>query len=188
MIESLYSDDDRFDETFLSNYAIINLQRPIARLPGVGQITVFGAGPYSMRVWLDPDKLRAYGLTVLEVENAIKHQNIQVAAGQIGGPPAPTNQVFQFTVNTLGRVSDVEQFENIIIKAQPPATEASQTLKTTETSQTASIVRIKDVGRVELSQQQYSIFSGLSGKKTAHIAVFALPAPMPFKLRMKFAV
>ena len=175
LIESLYSDDDRFDETFLSNYAIINLQRPIARLPGVGQITVFGAGPYSMRVWLDPDKLKAYGLTVLEVENAIKHQNIQVAAGQIGGPPAPANQVFQFTVNTLGRVSDVEQFENIIIKAQPPATEASQTLKTTETSQTASIVRIKDVGRVELSQQQYSIFSGLSGKKTAHIAVFALP-------------
>jgi hydrophobic/amphiphilic exporter-1 (mainly G- bacteria), HAE1 family len=175
LIESLYSDDDRFDETFLSNYAIINLQRPIARLPGVGQITVFGAGPYSMRVWLDPDKLKAYGLTVLEVENAIKYQNIQVAAGQIGGPPAPANQVFQFTVNTLGRVSDVEQFENIIIKTQPPATETSQTLKTTETGQTASIVRVKDVGKVELSQQQYTIFSGLSGKKTAHIAVFALP-------------
>jgi HAE1 family hydrophobic/amphiphilic exporter-1 len=175
LIESLYSDDDRFDETFLSNYAIINLQRPIARLPGVGQITVFGAGPYSMRVWLDPDKLKAYGLTVLEVENAIKYQNIQVAAGQIGGPPAPANQVFQFTVNTLGRVSDVDQFENIIIKTQPPATETSQTLKTTETGQTASIVRVKDVGKVELSQQQYTIFSGLSGKKTAHIAVFALP-------------
>jgi hydrophobic/amphiphilic exporter-1 (mainly G- bacteria), HAE1 family len=175
LIESLYSDDDRFDETFLSNYAIINLQRPIARLPGVGQITVFGAGPYSMRVWLDPDKLKAYGLTVLDVENAIKHQNIQVAAGQIGGPPAPSNQLFQFTVNTLGRVSDVEQFENIIIKSQPPATEASQTLKTIETNQTAAIVRVKDVGKVELSQQQYTIFSGLSGKKTAHIAVFALP-------------
>ena len=175
LIESLYSDDDRFDETFLSNYAIINLQRPIARLPGVGQITVFGAGPYSMRVWLDPDKLKAYGLTVLDVENAIKHQNIQVAAGQIGGPPAPSNQVFQFTVNTLGRATDVEQFENIIIKSQPPATEASQTLKTTETNQTAAIVRIKDVAKVELSQQQYTIFSGLSGKKTAHIAVFALP-------------
>jgi HAE1 family hydrophobic/amphiphilic exporter-1 len=175
LIESLYSDDDRFDETFLSNYAIINLQRPIARLPGVGQITVFGAGPYSMRVWLDPDKLKAYGLTVLDVENAIQHQNIQVAAGQIGGPPAPANQLFQFTVNTQGRVSDVEQFENIIIKSQPPATTASQTLKTMETNQTASIVRIKDVGKVELSQQQYTIFSGLSGKKTAHIAVFALP-------------
>jgi hydrophobic/amphiphilic exporter-1 (mainly G- bacteria), HAE1 family len=175
LIESLYSDDDRFDETFLSNYAIINLQRPIARLPGVGQITVFGAGPYSMRVWLDPDKLKAYGLTVLEVENAIKHQNIQVAAGQIGGPPVPSGQLFQFTVNTLGRVSDAEQFENIIIKSQPAGTEASQTRKTTETNQTAAIVRIKDVGKVELSQQQYTIFSGLSGKRTAHIAVFALP-------------
>jgi hydrophobic/amphiphilic exporter-1 (mainly G- bacteria), HAE1 family len=175
LIESLYSDDDRFDETFLSNYAIINLQRPIARLPGVGQITVFGAGPYSMRVWLDPDKLKAYGLTVLDVESAIEHQNIQVAAGQIGGPPPAANQLFQFTVNTLGRISDVEQFENIIIKSQPPATTASQTLKTTETGPTASIIRVKDVGRVELSQQQYTIFSGLSGKKTAHIAVFALP-------------
>jgi hydrophobic/amphiphilic exporter-1 (mainly G- bacteria), HAE1 family len=175
LIESLYSDDDRFDETFLSNYAIINLQRPIARLPGVGQITVFGAGPYSMRVWLDPDKLKAYGLTVLDVDSAIEHQNIQVAAGQIGGPPPAANQLFQFTVNTLGRISDVEQFENIIIKSQPPATTASQTLKTTETGPTASIIRVKDVGRVELSQQQYTIFSGLSGKKTAHIAVFALP-------------
>ena len=175
LIESLYSDDDRFDETFLSNYAIINLQSPIARLPGVGQVTIFGAGPYSMRVWLDPDKLKSYGLTVLDVQKAIQNQNIQVASGQIGGPPAPSNQVFQFTVNTLGRLSDAEQFENIIVKAQPPSTEASQTLKTTETNQTAAIVRIRDIARVELSQQQYTIFSGLSGKKTAHIAVFALP-------------
>ncbi len=175
LIESLYSGDDRFDETFLSNYAIINLERPIARLPGVGQVTIFGAGPYSMRVWLDPDKLKAYGLTVLDVENAIKQQNTQVAAGQIGGPPAPSNQVFQFTVNTLGRATDVEQFENIIVKAQPPATEASQTLTTADMNQTAAIVRVKDVARVELSQQQYTIFSGLSGKKTAHVAVFALP-------------
>ena len=175
LIESLYSDDNRFDDTFLSNYAIINLQSPIARLPGVGQVTIFGAGPYSMRVWLDPDKLRSYGLTVLDVQNAIQKQNIQVASGQIGGPPAPSNQVFQFTVNTLGRLSDAEQFENIIVKAQPPATEASETLTTTETNQTAAIVRIKDIAKVELSQQQYTIFSGLSGKKTAHIAIFALP-------------
>src|SRR5215467_16068260 len=97
---------------------------------------------YSMRVWLDPDKLKAFGLTVLDVENAIKYQNIQVAAGQIGGPPATSNQVFQFTVNTLGRVSDVEQFENIIIKSQPPTTGARQTLQTTETNQTAAIIRI----------------------------------------------
>ncbi|MGB7948133.1 MAG: efflux RND transporter permease subunit, partial [Candidatus Binatia bacterium] len=175
LIESLYSDDDRFDETFLSNYAIINLQRPIARLPGVGQITVFGAGPYSMRVWLDPDRLKAYGLTVLDVENAIKHQNIQVAAGQIGGPPAPSDQIFQFTVNTRGRATDVTEFENIIVKSQPPSTEASQVTSNTDSQPSAAIVRIKDVAKVELSQQQYTIFSGLSGKKTAHIAVFALP-------------
>src|SRR5437899_2719265 len=87
LIESLYSDDNRFDETFLSNYAIINLQSPIARLPGVGQVMIFGAGPYSMRIWLDPDKLKSYGLTALEVQNAIQNQNIQVASGQIGGPP-----------------------------------------------------------------------------------------------------
>ena len=122
LIESLYSDDDRFDETFLSNYAIINLQRPIARLPGVGQITVFGAGPYSMRVWLDPDKLKAYGLTVLDVENAIKHQNIQVAAGQIGGPPAPVQSGLPIHRQyAWAGLTDVEQFENIIIKSQPPA-------------------------------------------------------------------
>src|SRR5215510_2602801 len=175
LIESLYADDDRFDETFLSNYAIINLQSPIARLPGVGQVTIFGAGPYSMRVWLDPDKLKAYGLTVLDVQNAIQNQNIQVASGQIGGPPTSSHQVFQFTVNTLGRLSEVKRFEDIIVKSQPPASESSQTIKTTETNQTAALVRIKDIAKVELSQQLYTIFSGLSGKKTAHVAVFALP-------------
>jgi hydrophobic/amphiphilic exporter-1 (mainly G- bacteria), HAE1 family len=175
LIESLYTDDNRFDETFLSNYAIINLQAPLARLPGVGQVTIFGAGPYSMRVWLDPDKLKTYGLTVLDVLNAIRHQNIQVASGQLGGPPAPPDQLFQFTVNTLGRLSDVEQFEDIIVKAQPASTEAGETLASTSSKVTAAIVRVKDIARVELSQQQYTIFSGLSGKKAANIAVFALP-------------
>ncbi|MGE5219022.1 MAG: efflux RND transporter permease subunit, partial [Chloroflexota bacterium] len=174
LIASLYSDDNRFDETFLSNYAIINLQSPLARLPGVGQVTVFGAGPYSMRVWLDPDKLKTYELTVLEVQKAIQKQNTQVASGQIGGPPAAANQLFQFTVNTLGRLSDVEEFENIIVKAQAASTESQQT-QTGKTNQTAAIVRIKDIAKVELSQQQYTVFSGLNGKRTAHIAVFALP-------------
>ncbi len=126
LIASLYSDDNRYDETFLSNYAIINLQNPLARLPGVGQVQVLGAGPYSMRIWLDPVKLKAYGLTVLDVQNAIQNQNIQVAAGQLGGPPVPADQVFQFTVKTLGRLSDVKQFENIIVKSAPPSTLASQ--------------------------------------------------------------
>src|ERR1051325_1766563 len=175
LIESLYSDDNRFEETFLSNYAIINLQAPLARLPGVGQVTIFGAGPYSMRVWLDPDKLKTYGLTVLDVLNAIRYQNVQVAAGQLGGPPAPADQLFQFTVNTLRRLTDVEQFEDIIVKTQPPSTEAGETLASTSSKVTAAIVRVKDVARVELSQQQYTIFSGLNGKKAANIAVFALP-------------
>jgi HAE1 family hydrophobic/amphiphilic exporter-1 len=175
LIESLYSEDNQFDETFLSNYAIINLQAPLARLPGVGQVTIFGAGPYSMRVWLDPDKLKTYGLTVLDVLNAIRYQNVQVASGQLGGPPAPADQLFQFTVNTLGRLTEVEQFEDIIVKTQPPSTEAGETLASTSSKVTAAIVRVKDIARVELSQQQYTIFSGLSGKKAANIAVFALP-------------
>src|SRR5262249_3077718 len=148
------------------NYAIINLQNPIARLPGVGQVTVFGAGPYSMRVWLDPDKLQAYGLTALDVHNAVQNQNMQVASGQIGGPPTRANKVFQYTVTTLGRLSDVAQFEDIIVKAHPPST---------ATNPTAALVRLKDIATVELSQQMYTIFSGLSGRKTAHVAVFALP-------------
>src|SRR5579871_4158114 len=126
LIESLFSDDNRFGETYLANYAIINLEDPIARLPGVGQVSVYGAGPYSMRVWLDPDKLKSYGLTVLDVQRAIKSQNMQVAAGQIGGPPSPRNQMFQFTINTLGRLSQVEQFENIIVKSIPPQSPAGQ--------------------------------------------------------------
>ncbi|MGO9060792.1 MAG: efflux RND transporter permease subunit [Candidatus Binataceae bacterium] len=177
MIASLYSDDNRYDETFLSNYAIINLQNPLARLPGVGQVQVLGAGPYSMRIWLDPVKLKAFDLTVLNVQNAIQNQNIQVAAGQLGGPPVSGDQVFQFTVKTLGRLSDVKQFENIIIKAAPPSTLASQGQQSTtaEINQTAAVVRIKDVAKVELSQEVYSTFSGLSGKKAAQMNVYTLP-------------
>jgi HAE1 family hydrophobic/amphiphilic exporter-1 len=175
LIESLYSDDDRFDETFLSNYALINLQNPIARLPGVGQVQILGAGPYSMRIWLDPQKLDAFGLTVLDVQNAIQSQNVQVAAGQLGGPPVPTDQIFQFTVRALGRLSDVTEFENIIVKSRPPSTEVANVQQANSTSPSAAIVRVKDVARVELGQQVFSIFSGLTGKRAAHIAVFALP-------------
>jgi HAE1 family hydrophobic/amphiphilic exporter-1 len=175
LIESLYSDDDRFDETFLSNYAIINLQSPLARLPGVGQVQILGAGPYSMRVWLDPQKLEAFGLTVLDVQNAIQSQNAQVAAGQLGGPPVPADQVFQFTVNTLGRLSEVAEFENIIVKSKPASTLEKDVQQPTSGSASAAIVRVRDVARVELGQQVFSIFSGLSGKKAAHIAIFALP-------------
>src|SRR5262245_1982137 len=159
LIGSLYSDDDRFDETFLSNYAVINLRNPISRLPGVGQVQVLAAGPYSMRIWLDPIKLKAYSLTVIDIQNAIQNQNVQVASGQLGGPPTPSDQVFQFTVTTMGRLSDVAQFEDIIVKTQLPSPETSQT--TSQTNPTAAIVRIKDIAKVELSQEAYATFSGL---------------------------
>jgi len=175
LIESLYSDDNRFSETFLSNYAIINLQNPLARLAGVGQIQVFGAGPYSMRVWLDPMKLKSYGLTATDVEKAIKGQNLQVAAGSVGGAPTPGNQVFQFTINALGRLSDVKEFGDIILKSRPASDLQQQVRDPSRSLPSAELVRIRDVGRVELSQQVYTVFSSLSGKTTAHVAVFALP-------------
>lgn len=161
LVIGLYSEDDRYDETFLSNYAVINLQNPLARLPGVGQVAVRGAGPYSMRVWLDPNKLRNYGLTTLDVTTAIQSQNVQVVAGQLGGPPTPSDQAFQFTINALGRLEDVEQFQNIIIKSSR--------------AEAAQIVRVRDVARVELSRQTYSNFSATNGRKAALMPIFTLP-------------
>jgi HAE1 family hydrophobic/amphiphilic exporter-1 len=182
LIGSLYSDDNRFDETFLSNYAIINLQNPLARLPGVGQVQVLGAGPYSMRIWLDPVKLKAYGLTVLEVQQAVQNQNVQVAAGQVGGPPVASNQVFQFTVKAMGRLSDVAQFENIIVKANPPGTQYSQIQSPVQLGQTATIVRVKDIAKVELGQEAFSTISGLSGKRAAQMNVYTLPGANALKV------
>jgi HAE1 family hydrophobic/amphiphilic exporter-1 len=162
LVVSIASKDDSYDATFLSNYAIINLENPLARLPGVGQVIVKGAGPYSMRVWLDPRKLQSFSLTTLDVVNAIQGQNVQVVAGQMGGPPVPQDQVFQFTVNALGRLSDVAQFEDVIIKS-PRGPEQAQ------------IVRIRDVARVELSQQTYSTFAEVNGHPAADIPIFLLP-------------
>ena len=161
MVVSLYSDDNRFDEAFLSNYGVINLQYPLARLPGVGQVRVFGAGPYSMRVWLDPAKLLNLNLTALDVQTAIRDQNTQLAAGQLGAPPVPAGQAFQFTINGLGRLSDVRQFEDIIVKSVPG--EAPQ------------IIRLRDIARLELGQQFYSNYANVGGLGSAQVVVFALP-------------
>ncbi|PYN71843.1 MAG: hydrophobe/amphiphile efflux-1 family RND transporter, partial [Candidatus Rokuibacteriota bacterium] len=134
---------------------------PLARLPGVGQVRIFGAGSYSMRVWLDPKRLQTFGLTTADVMNAIRGQNVEVVAGQLGGPPVPTDQPFQFTINALGRLSDSRQFEDIVIKS---------------TAGTApQIVRLRDVARVDLSQQSFSNYSRFTGHKSAQIVVFALP-------------
>ena len=161
MVVSVYSDDNRFDEAFLSNYAIINMQYPLARLPGVGQVRVFGAGPYSMRVWLDPKRLQDFNLTTQDVLNAISDQNVQVVAGQLGAPPVPNDQAFQFTINSLGRLTDAAQFEDIIIKS--------------ERGLAPQVVRLRDIARVDLGQQFYSNFANIGGLSSAQIPVFALP-------------
>ncbi|HET8564543.1 MAG TPA: efflux RND transporter permease subunit, partial [Candidatus Binatia bacterium] len=162
LVVSLYSDDDRFDEIFLSNYGVINLQNPLARLPGMGQVRVFGAGPYSMRIWLDPRRLQTFGLKTSDVVAAIQGQNAEVAAGQLGVPPVPENQPFQLTITALGRLTSESQFENIIIKtvAGPPA----------------QIVRLRDIAKVELSRQNFSNFAKATGRKSALLVMFTLPA------------
>ena len=161
LVASLYSDDERFEEIFLSNYALINLQNPLARLPGVGQVRIFGAGPYSMRVWLDPQRLQNFGLTTADVLSAIQGQNVQVVAGRLGAPPVPEGQPSQFTVNALGRLTDARQFEQIIVK--------------NATGTAPQVVRLRDVARVDLSQQSFSNFSRFTGHKSAQIVMFALP-------------
>jgi HAE1 family hydrophobic/amphiphilic exporter-1 len=157
-----------YDELFLSNYASLRIRDELGRLDGVGSVQVFGAGNYSMRVWMDPDKLKARGLTTGDVTAAIEEQNIQVAAGQIGQPPVPNDQSFQYVINTLGRLQDVEQFENIIIK--------------TDEGEGGRFIRIKDVARVELGSASYDVSSKYDGLPAAALAVFQLPGANGLKV------
>ena len=148
-----------YDDIYLSNYATINLRDELARVDGVGDVQVLGAGDYSMRVWLDPQKLKSYSLTTDDVANAIKEQNVQVAAGVIGQPPAPKGQSFQLTVNVLGRLKDVDQFANIIVK----------------TGADGRLVRVKDVAKVDLGARTYTVNCQLNQKPTTTIMVYQLP-------------
>ena len=159
LIASLSSPDDRFDELYMSNYATLNIRDTLSRIPGVGDIGIYPESDYSMRIWLDPNQLKARNLTTGEVVGAIREQNVQVAAGQIGQPPAPAGQNFQYTVNVLGRLSDIEQFEEIIVK----------------TAEGGRITRLKDVARLELGAKVYDITSRLNGAASASIAVYQLP-------------
>jgi hydrophobic/amphiphilic exporter-1 (mainly G- bacteria), HAE1 family len=161
MVISLYANDNRFSQTFLSNYGLISLQNPLSRLTGVGQVRVFGAGTYSMRVWLDPDRLQTFGLTPADVLTAIQGQNVQVVAGQLGAPPVPRDQPFQFTLTSLGRLSDPGQFEDIIVKSEPGVA--------------PQIVKLRDVARVDLSQQTFSTYSNFTGRESAQIIILTLP-------------
>ena len=156
---TLTSPDSTFDSLYLSNYATINLRDELSRLPGVGNVTVFGAGQYSMRVWLDPNKLQSRGLMPQDVVQAIQQQSQQVSAGQIGTPPTPPGQAFQNTLNVNGRLDDASQFENIIVK----------------TGTSGDVTRVRDVGWVELGAQTYSQIFSLNKQPATGIGVFQSP-------------
>ena len=158
---TLISPDGSRDGLFLSNYAGIYIQNELSRLSGVGNVVVFGAGSYAMRVWMDPDKMQSVGLTPSEVINAIQGQSQEVTAGQVGMPPAPANTSFQYTVNIQGRLNDAPDYENIIVKV--------------DNQNGGRIVRIRDIGRVELGAQTYSKTFTQDNKPAAGIGIFQLP-------------
>ena len=155
----LYSNDGTFDPTFLANYAYINLNDPLTRIPGIGNVNIFGAGQYAMRIWVKPDRLAALKLTVPDVISAVSSQNKVNPAGQIGAEPVPNGQVFTFTVTTTGRLTTPEEFENIVIRA----------------GSDGSIVRVKDVARVELGGQVYNLRGRFNGKNATIVAIYQLP-------------
>ncbi len=160
MIVNLYSPARTRGDVYLSNYATIQLRDELARLEGVGDIQFLGQRDYSMRVWLDPDKLAARGLTAADAVHAIEQQNAQVAAGQIGQPPVPANQTFQYTINTLGRLEDPTQFADIILKTDPDG----------------RVVRMKDVTtKVELGAVGYDQTCTLDGTPSVALTVYQLP-------------
>jgi HAE1 family hydrophobic/amphiphilic exporter-1 len=159
MLISLSSPHGTYNAQFLANYAYINLNDPIARLYGVGQTQVFGAGKYAMRLWVKPDQLAKLSITVTEIVNAIQAQNRVNPAGQVGGEPAPANQQFTYSVLAQGRLTSPEQFQDVIIRETPDG----------------GIVRVKDVARVELGADDYSIVSRLNGRPAAIVAVYQLP-------------
>ena len=159
MVVHLFSPNDRYDMAYLRNFAILNVKDKLARLPGVGQVELFGSGDYAMRVWLDPQKIAARNLSATDVVNAIREQNVQIAAGVIGAQPSGANVPFELPVNVQGRLKSVEEFENIVVKAD----------------QTGAVTRLKDVARVELGASQYSLRSLLNNKPAVAIPIFQMP-------------
>jgi HAE1 family hydrophobic/amphiphilic exporter-1 len=158
---SLTSPDSRYDSLFLSNYAVINLQNELSRLPGVGNVAVFGAGQYAMRIWMNPELLQARGLTPQDIINVVQEQSQEVTAGQVGTPPVPRGQDFQYTLNVSGRLNEAVDYESIIVKV--------------DQQNGGRITRVRDVGRVELGAQTYSQSFMQNGRPAAGIGIFQLP-------------
>jgi len=156
---ALTSPDRRYDTTFLSNYALLNLQDALARVKGVGFVRLFGARDYSMRIWLDPEKMARLGVSAADVQRVVQEQNVVAPAGRIGVPPAPAGVPMQYSVTVQGRLTDVTQYENIIISAAP----------------NGQIVRLKDVSRIELGGADYSITVQENGVPGVFIGIFLQP-------------
>ncbi len=169
---TLTAEDNAYDGLFLNNYATINMQNELARLPGVGNVTVFGSGNYAMRVWLDPKKMYAYSLNPSDVLQAISDQNKEISSGQIAAPPDKGKRAYQFTVNVPGQIADPKKFEDIFVKTE--STNPNQTGKSFRSS-SAKIIRIRDIGRVELGSSSYNQAASLNNKPTAAIAIYQLP-------------
>jgi hydrophobic/amphiphilic exporter-1 (mainly G- bacteria), HAE1 family len=159
MLVALYSPTNAYDNIFLANYGIININDALTRVPGVASVTVFGAGQYAMRCWVNPDKLASLAITVPEITNAIQTQNTVNPGGQIGSEPVPPGQDFTYTVRAPGRLPSAEEFGQIIVRADPDG----------------GILRLKDVSRIELGAQTYALQGRLNGKPAALLAIYQLP-------------
>ncbi len=159
LIVNVISPENTFDSLFLSNYTDINIRDALARIPGVGDASIIGARDYSMRLWLEPNKLAGLGMQASDVINAVREQNVQVAAGKLGAEPAPDNAQFEYTLRTKGRLTTAAEFANIIIRVNADG----------------GIVRVKDVARVELGAKSYSSYGMLDGKDSALLAIYQAP-------------
>jgi HAE1 family hydrophobic/amphiphilic exporter-1 len=159
MLVTLTSPSGTYDSNFLSNYALININDQLARINGVGQVTLFGGSDYAMRIWVRPDRLQSMGLTVMDLVNAVKAQNVLQPSGQIGGPPAPRGTEFTYVVRTQGRLLSPAEFSQVIVRANPDG----------------SVVRLGDVARVDLGSVLYNAVGRLNGKSAAAIAIYQIP-------------
>jgi hydrophobe/amphiphile efflux-1 (HAE1) family protein len=177
MIVNLVSPDHRYDSIFLSNYATIQIKDELGRLPGVANVAYLGERDYSMRAWLNPEKLASVGLGADDVVTAISEQNLQVAAGQIGQQPVPLGQQFQLTINTLGRLTDPSQFGDIILKVSQSNSSGlpTGTAQNANSGQSVGIVRLRDVARLELGSQQYDQTCTLDGQPSVALSIYQLP-------------
>jgi HAE1 family hydrophobic/amphiphilic exporter-1 len=159
MLITLYSPNGTYDASFLANYAYINIRDPLTRSIGIGNVQIFGAGQYAMRLWVKPDQLGKLGITVTDIINAIQTQNTVNPAGQVGGEPVPKGQEYTYSVRAQGRLVSADDFGQIVVRETPDG----------------GVVRVKDVARVELGSQDYSVMGRLNGKPGAIIAVYQLP-------------